>query len=75
VKFLLVFLVVLLVAWRWRAWREVAQRDKRVADRAKPSTTEMVLCRHCGVHIPVNEAVVGVQGNYCSAAHRLAREP
>jgi uncharacterized protein len=72
---LLVFLLVLVVAWRWRAWRETRQRDRNAAARATPTTTEMVLCRHCGVHIPVNEAVVGLKGNYCSTAHRLAREP
>jgi len=76
VRFLLVFLVVLVVAWRWRSWREAQQRDKNAAAaRATPPTTEMVLCRHCGVHIPVNEAVVGLKGNYCSTAHRLAMEP
>lgn len=74
-RFLLVFVVVLVVAWRWRSWRETRLRDRNAATRATPTTTEMVLCRHCGVHIPVNEAVVGLKGNYCSAAHRLAMEP
>lgn len=72
---LLVFLVVLVAAWRWRSWREAQQRDKEATARKTPTTTEMVLCRHCGVHIPVNEAVVGIQGSYCSTAHRLAMEP
>ncbi len=72
-RFLLVFLVVLLLAWRWRAWREAKQRDRQAS--AKPRTTEMVICLQCGVHIPVQEAVIGAKGSYCSAAHRLAMEP
>lgn len=72
-RFLLVFLVVLILAWRWRTWREAKQRDRQTA--TKPRTTEMVICHQCGVHIPVQDAVIGTQGSYCSTAHRLAMEP
>jgi uncharacterized protein len=32
----------------------------------------MVSCTHCGVHLPHGDAVTGVRGPYCSAAHRSA---
>jgi len=76
VKFLLIILVVLLVAWRWRTWRETRLRkpaDKQTA--AAHKSIGMVPCNHCGVHVPADEAVPGVLGSYCSAAHRLNREP
>lgn len=73
-RFLLVFLVVLILAWRWRTWREATQRQRQVPSQSQ-KTTEMVTCHQCGVHIPVQEAVVGIRGSYCSAAHRLSMEP
>lgn len=75
-KFLLIILVVLVVAWRWRAWRETRlhkSADKQTAAAAK--SIGMVSCSHCGVHIPADEAVQGALGSYCSAAHRLNKEP
>ena len=74
-KFLLVFLVVLIIAWRWRTWREAIQLTVKRKSAAVPDATTMVACHHCGVHLPVSDAVVGTQGNYCSAAHRLIMEP
>jgi uncharacterized protein len=67
----LILLVVLILAWRWRAWRG----KQRTSRQAPPRTTEMVICHQCGVHIPVQEAVIGAKGSYCSATHRLAMEP
>jgi uncharacterized protein len=76
VRFLLVFLVVLVVAWRWRAWREARHRERHQAQVAKPATVVgMVACGDCGVHVPTGEAVTGSLGHYCSVAHRLNREP
>jgi uncharacterized protein len=74
-KFLLVFLVVLVVAWRWRTWREAAQLVKRKSVVGDAASTDMVACRQCGLHLPVNEAVVGELGSYCSKDHRLKVEP
>jgi uncharacterized protein len=75
VKFLLVFLVVLVIAWRWRTWREASQLAVKPKSPVVPDATTMVVCHHCGVHVPANDAVVGAQGSYCSAAHRLSMEP
>jgi uncharacterized protein len=74
-KFFLVLLVVLVVAWRWRTWREAAQLKKMNSGVRKSPSTDMVACRQCGLHLPTNEAVVGKLGNYCSNDHRLKVEP
>jgi uncharacterized protein len=74
VKYLLVFLVIFLIAWRWRTARSADQLDKKQGDSPLPPA-EMVACAHCGVHVPALDAVAGNQGIYCSAAHRAVREP
>jgi uncharacterized protein len=74
-KFLLAFLVVLVIAWRWRAWRESAQRGNRNAKVGDASAAEMIPCRQCGMHLPANEAIAGKLGHYCSQEHRLKVEP
>ena len=74
-RFLLIFLGVLLVAWRWRTCRTAVQRERKDIVPPLPAITNMVVCRQCGVHIPVNESVAGREGSYCSAAHRLTMEP
>ena len=56
-KYLLVFLVVFLVAWRWRAMREAEQSQslqKKAQSKALP--VDVVECAHCGVHVPQAEA-------------------
>ena len=76
VKALLVFAVVLVLAWRWRAWRESRQRHTARKDAAAvPKSIGMVPCHRCGVHVPANDTVSGALGNYCSVAHRLNKEP
>ena len=74
-KFLLVFLVVLVIAWRWRSWREASQLAVKRKKPVVPDATTMVACRQCGVHLPSGDAVVGALGSYCSVAHRLSMEP
>jgi uncharacterized protein len=73
-KYLLIFLVVLLLAWRWRSSRSTQQRDVQRKKPASAIPQDMVRCHQCGVHIPVNEAVIGTRGAYCSAAHRQKTE-
>ena len=73
-RLLLVFVVVLILAWRWRVWRE-ARPPRRRAPAGQPKAITMVHCRQCGVHIPEQDAMVGSEGHYCCAAHRQAMEP
>ena len=74
-KYLLVFLVVFVVAWRWRSGRNEqlqSHAQQKAARLAEPAT--MVACRRCGVHLPEQDAVSGTHGSYCSTAHRAAAE-
>ncbi len=74
-RFLLIFLVVLVLAWRWRVWRESRLKERQQSQATKPATIGMVACHDCGVHVPTGEAVTGALGHYCSVAHRLNQEP
>jgi uncharacterized protein len=75
VKLLLIVLVVLVVAWRWRGWRETRLRKPvKKSTATAPKSIGMVPCHHCGVHVPAEDAVPGTLGSYCSAAHQLKKE-
>ena len=73
-RFVLIVLVVLVLAWRWRTWREAVQSKNPADGKAMPQITDIVACHQCGVHIPAYDATVGTLGLYCSAAHRTAME-
>ncbi len=73
-KYLLGFLVMLLVAWRWRTARTAKQLNAQRQHSATRTQVEMVRCDQCGVHVPANEAVPGAQGTYCSIVHRQKKE-
>jgi uncharacterized protein len=70
-KFLIVLLVVVVAGWLLLRGR---RRDLPEARRAPPGALPqaMVQCRHCGVHLPRNEAIGEEGASYCSEAHRLA---
>jgi uncharacterized protein len=74
-KYLLVFLVFLLIAWRWRSARdaELTQTEKKKAA-AQALPIDMVACAHCGVHLPMAESIAGHSGSYCSSNHRSLAE-
>jgi uncharacterized protein len=78
VKALIILLAVLAAVWLWRNGRrkELAAR-KKPAESAPPPPAipeDMVRCPVCGVHLPHGDALVGRQGEYCSAAHRQQAE-
>ena len=50
--------------------RALASRHKPPAD--KPSVAHMVVCAHCGVHVPESEAIRDGNKLYCSEEHRKA---
>jgi uncharacterized protein len=75
VKYLVIFLIVLAIAWRWRASRDAQRSIKSQSKPAEPATVEMVACAHCGVHIPAQDAITGNKGVYCRVAHRQQMEP
>lgn len=82
-KYLLVLGVVLFGIWLWRHNRQTEARERENARRAAakpapraptPTPTDMVACAHCGLHLPLTDAVQGTQGRYCTDAHRRAHE-
>jgi uncharacterized protein len=74
-KWLIVIAVVVLAYAWWRQQRlhEAARRPPAPPRPAAPPA-EMVACRHCGVHLPVADAVRGQRGLYCSDEHRQHAE-
>jgi uncharacterized protein len=83
-KFVLVILVVLAGVWLWRRNRAEDARDEaeaaaqaHKAPKHPPVVrvpTEVVSCRHCGLHLPAADAVAGTQGAYCSQEHLRQHE-
>lgn len=76
-KYLLVLAVVFVALWLWRKGRRDAMRDRAAAARTAPPPSvaaprEMARCDHCGLHLPLTDAITGRDGVYCSAAHRQA---
>ena len=63
-KYLLILLLVLVVIWA----------VKRGRTPKPPSTSEMITCAHCDIHLPQEEAVSGQKGLYCSTDHRAAAQ-
>lgn len=73
-KYLLLVVVLALVfamLARKRARPPAAKPEAKVQPKAALS---MVTCAHCGLHLPVDEALPGQGGVFCGAAHRAAFE-
>lgn len=76
-KFLLWALVIYLV-WRWyqstQNKPEVESTSQHADEFSSTASTEiekMVSCVHCGIHVPLSEAVQAEDGMFfCSAEHQ-----
>ncbi len=77
-KALIILLAVLAGVWLWRQGRRKDLAERRRPDEGQPAAPaipqKMVRCPVCGVHLPLGDAQVGRQGEYCSAAHRQQAE-
>ena len=81
-KYLLILALVLAVIWLWKAHRRSSLAEKARAQNPPPATgksktlqtTEVIACDVCAVHLPLNEALTGGRGVYCSEAHRRQAE-
>lgn len=82
-KYLLVFGVVLFALWLWRHNRQTEANGRKATQEAAPpraagtqgtTPARMVSCAHCGLHLPLTEAVAGAREHYCTHAHRRAHE-
>lgn len=74
-KFLLWGLVIY-VAWRWYQASQI-QPEIHADSKARDKTTssdeveKMVSCVHCGIHVPLSEAVPAAHGLFfCSMEHQ-----
>lgn len=69
-RYLILALVVALVVWLLVG----RSRKRGGTDRAAPPKRALsfAVCAHCGVHLPINEAVLDGERAYCSESHRLA---
>lgn len=67
-------LLLALAIWiGWLAWRRLS-----VPESSNPPSKPvhaMVRCRHCGLHIPENEAIRDGGAVYCSEEHRRLGPP
>ena len=70
-KYLFWLAVGLLVWWAWRRVKATGRAGSQPSG-GTPPPQDMVTCAHCGIHLPRDEAVAGIRGQYCGAAHRSA---
>ena len=73
-KFLLLFLIFMVLLWQWRHAREEKVKHAMRKNAAPAAVVDMVQCAHCGLHLPAGDAVHQAKATYCSAAHALAQE-
>lgn len=65
---------LLLIAFIGVVWWVLKSRAQRPVQRkpAPPEPEMMVVCAHCGVHLPESDSISGHGKFYCSEAHRHA---
>jgi uncharacterized protein len=68
-RVVLLLLLVGVILW----WLKTRSRTRPLHSDQKPREPEaFARCAHCGVHLPINDALVDRGVAYCSEAHRLA---
>ncbi len=66
-------IVIGLIIWLlYRMFLRVLQKPASRQQPPKSIARDMVKCAHCGIHIPVDEALCRDEVCYCSAEHRDA---
>lgn len=64
-KYLLLLLMAVFV---WLAWKK-RQKPPAVRPRTERPAEAMVVCAHCGVHLPESESLPDGNRRYCCRAH------
>lgn len=74
-KYLVVLFVIAVAIWLWRRNRREEADETRAAPPPIGAPQAMVRCAHCGLHLPLGDAIAGPGDRvYCSAAHRNAAD-
>ena len=76
-KYLLLLAVIVLAIYWWRHNRRAGsdpQPPKKPTPQQNLGPDAMVVCQHCGVHLPSRESVRGRLGAYCCTEHRRLAE-
>ncbi len=60
---ILIFLVIYLLKRKW-------QSPQQKTSETPPANEKIVKCAHCGVHVPISEAITVHDQFYCSEAHK-----
>lgn len=68
---ILVLLGLVLVWWLFSRIGKLRSKQRGAADTAATGAQNMVACAHCGVHLPLNEAVKDGELHFCGEPHRL----
>ena len=58
--------IIAIVYWLLKSYRRQLPKE----DTASGQAEDMVLCVHCGVHLPKHEAIQAGGKIYCSEEHR-----
>ena len=70
VRVVIFVLVVAIILWLLTARSRA--RSRKGGAHKPPQPESFARCAHCGVHLPLNDAVVDRGVAFCSEAHRLA---
>jgi uncharacterized protein len=72
----LLLIVVLALFFSMLARKRARPPAPKPPDPARPKAQalSMVSCAQCGLHLPLDEALPGQGGVFCSAAHRASYE-
>jgi uncharacterized protein len=70
-KYLLLVAFVAIAWWLWK--KRSVQRGQQQAPAAR-APEAMVVCAHCGVHLPASDSVSENGAHFCSDAHRRAAQ-
>lgn len=71
-KYVIVLLVAAIVLWLLLRRRPRKTARGAAGGGASGGVEDMVVCAHCGVHLPRSEALIADGRAYCGALHRDA---
>ena len=70
-RLLLLVVIIIVVYWLIKSYQRRLPKDDG-GENVPGQAEDMVLCAHCGVHLPKRESILTRGKFYCSEAHRRA---